>query len=82
MEFANTINRLPFINDSGAALGVAVKTYLDELCKESEPTSKPARDRVMKQVESMFQECEDVAIDIEIAFGSFDAVCCLLHPFT
>lgn len=70
--------RLPFIDEVSAGLGIAVKTYLDELSNEAEPTSEEAKARQKEKLPRMFQQAVDIVADVVLAFKVWDAVrlCC------
>ncbi|KAK9455403.1 temperature dependent protein affecting M2 dsRNA replication-domain-containing protein [Dipodascopsis uninucleata] len=65
---------LPFIAPPNAGLGIAVKTYLDELCGKSEPTDKTERSKMKDALKKMFAHTVDVIADLEKAFRLWDAV--------
>ena len=60
-----------------AGLGIAVKTYLDELASHPEPTSTEAKYRAQAEVSRMLCQAVDVVADMERAFRLWDAVCTL-----
>lgn len=65
---------LPFIEEVSAGLGIAVKTYLDELSNEVEPTSEEAKNRQKEKLPRMFAQAVDIVGDVKLAFRVWDAV--------
>ncbi|GAB7354163.1 hypothetical protein MBLNU459_g4718t2 [Dothideomycetes sp. NU459] len=66
---------LPFLRDVDCALGIAVKSYLDELAAQDQPTSAGARASVKaKGKGEWFPHAVDFAGDLEKAFTLWDAV--------
>lgn len=51
-----------------------MKTYLDELANDPEPTSQAARDAQKRKLPDMFQQAEDIVEDVARAFRLWDAV--------
>lgn len=68
---------LPFIEEVSAGLGIAVKTYLDELSNEVEPTSEEAKNRQKEKLPRMFAQAVDIVGDVKLAFRVWDAVSAL-----
>lgn len=66
--------RLPFIDEVSAGLGIAVKTYLDELSNEPEPTTEEAKQRQKEKLPKMFAQAVDIVADVALAFKVWDAV--------
>src|SRR4051812_40339658 len=58
-EMANSFQfsrRLPFTNEVNAALGIAVKTYLDELSNDANPLFPETKERVKDEIPRMFSQ--------------------------
>lgn len=68
------ITRLPFINDNDCGLGIAVRTYLDDLPLQSDPTSSEARAEVKAKGKDWFQHSDSFSGNLDMAFKLFDAV--------
>ena len=64
---------LPFYIENSCALGIAVKTYLDELCTREDPTSESTRAE-MKGKGQGWIEYSDFSGSLEDAFRLWDAV--------
>lgn len=74
-DLADSSFDLPFLLDVDCALGIAVKSYLDELAAQPEPTSQEARVYVgRKQVPEWFPHAEHYFEDLQKAFRLWDAV--------
>lgn len=68
-------NRLPFLLPNTCALGIAVKSYLDELLVQPDPTSPEAKAAVKETAATRyFPQCQDLVEDLETAFKLWDAV--------
>ncbi|KAL1953984.1 hypothetical protein VTO42DRAFT_1870 [Malbranchea cinnamomea] len=65
---------LPFIDDHDCGLGIAVRTYLDDLPQQSEPTSPAVRAEVKAKGKEWFQHSIDFAGNLDMAFRLWDAV--------
>ncbi|KAI9816836.1 MAG: hypothetical protein M1827_001481 [Pycnora praestabilis] len=66
---------LPFLDDNDCGLGIAVKSYLDELAFQDEPTSDAAKDKIKtKGAQEWFPHSVDFAGDLAKAFRLWDAV--------
>jgi Temperature dependent protein affecting M2 dsRNA replication len=65
---------LPFINEVSAGLGIAVKTYLDELSNEAEPIHPDTRAKQKEKLSAMFAQAADIEGDVDQAFRVWDAV--------
>ena len=75
---ANNISSLPFLNDVDCALGIAVKSYLDELSAQSEPTAEASREAVKtKGANEWFPHATDFKGDLQRAFALWDSVSCV-----
>jgi hypothetical protein len=74
------IHRLPFIDEANACLGIAAKTYLDELCNEPEPTSDDVKSKHMEKLREMIPQAIDIIGDLELGFRVWDGVRVLLSP--
>ena len=57
-----------------AGLGIAAKTYLDELSNETEPIPEAARRAQKEKLPLMFAQAVDIEADVELAFRTWDAV--------
>jgi hypothetical protein len=78
--FANDICSLPFLNDVDCALGIAVKSYLDELSAQSEPTAEASREAVKtKGANEWFPHATDFKGDLQRAFALWDSVSCVIQ---
>ncbi|KAL9073520.1 MAG: hypothetical protein Q9157_004725 [Trypethelium eluteriae] len=66
---------LPFLTDNDCGLGIAVKSYLDELAGQPDPTSPATRDATrQKGSTEWFPHSIDYPGDLEKAFKIWDAV--------
>ncbi|RDW62993.1 MKT1 family protein [Aspergillus mulundensis] len=65
---------LPFIDDNDCGLGIAVRTYLDDLPLQSDPTSKEAREEVKAKGKEWFQHSDSFTGNLDRAFKLWDAV--------
>lgn len=71
----NTVfSRLPFIDDNDCGLGIAVRTYLDDLPLQADPTSPEARAEVKLKGKEWFQHSESFTGNLDLAFKLWDAV--------
>lgn len=71
---SNTI-RLPFLLPSNCALSIAVKSYLDELYTDSDPTAVETKSRVRETAATRyFPQSQNLVGDLYTAFGLWDAV--------
>ena len=66
--------RLPFIDDNDCGLGIAVRTYLDDLPLQANPTSPEARSEVKAKGKEWFQHSESFTGNLDLAFKLWDAV--------
>ncbi|KAH8425315.1 MKT1 family protein [Aspergillus melleus] len=66
--------KLPFINDNDCGLGIAVRTYLDDLPLQNNPTSPEARAEVKSKGKDWFQHCDSFVGNLDRAFKLWDAV--------
>ena len=69
-----TSTRLPFIDDNDCGLGIAVRTYLDDLPLQANPTSLEARQEVKSKGKDWFQHSESFTGNLDLAFKLWDAV--------
>jgi hypothetical protein len=77
-SYTNDICSLPFLNDVDCALGIAVKSYLDELSTQSEPTAEASREAVKtKGANEWFPHATDFHGDLQRAFALWDSVSCV-----
>lgn len=69
------MNRLPFLLPNNCALGIGVKSYLDELTNDADPTSADSKSRVVETVSTRyFPQSIDFPSDLRTAFALWDAV--------
>ncbi|KAJ5496742.1 DNA repair protein (XPGC) [Penicillium fimorum] len=66
--------KLPFIDDNDCGLGIAVRTYLDDLPLQANPTSPEARADVKAKGKEWFQHSESFIGNLDLAFKLWDAV--------
>ncbi|KAH2042815.1 hypothetical protein KXV43_006198 [Aspergillus fumigatus] len=66
--------KLPFIDDNDCGLGIAVRTYLDDLPLQADPTSPEARLEVKSKGKEWFQHSDSFTSNLEKAFKLWDAV--------
>ncbi|PLB38128.1 temperature dependent protein affecting M2 dsRNA replication-domain-containing protein [Aspergillus candidus] len=66
--------KLPFIDDNDCGLGIAVRTYLDDLPLQADPTSPDARTEVKSKGKDWFQHSESFTGNLDLAFKLWDAV--------
>ncbi|EAW13089.1 MKT1 family protein [Aspergillus clavatus NRRL 1] len=66
--------KLPFIDDNDCGLGIAVRTYLDDLPLQADPTSPEARAEVKSKGKEWFQHSDSFAGNLDKAFKLWDAV--------
>ncbi|KAJ5107072.1 XPG N-terminal [Penicillium angulare] len=66
--------KLPFIDDNDCGLGIAVRTYLDDLPLQADPTSPDARAEVKSKGKEWFQHSESFTGNLDHAFKLWDAV--------
>ncbi|KAF3483463.1 XPG I-region protein [Arthroderma uncinatum] len=65
---------LPFIDDNDCGLAIAVRTYLDDLPQEPEPTPQIVRDEVKAKGKEWFQHSHSFSENLDTAFHLWDAV--------
>lgn len=65
---------LPFIDDNDCGLGIAVRTYLDDLPQQPEPTSPKVRAEVKSKGKEWFQHSNSFSGNLDTAFRLWDAV--------
>ncbi|THZ36588.1 hypothetical protein D6C87_09066 [Aureobasidium pullulans] len=74
-QLAEISYSLPFLNDVDCALGIAAKSYLDELSAQGEPTSETSREAVkIKGANEWFPHAKDFQGDLQRAFALWDSV--------
>jgi Temperature dependent protein affecting M2 dsRNA replication len=73
-DYGLSLFRLPFIDENDCGLGIAVRTYLDDLLHQSNPTSPETRTEVKAKGKEWFQHSESFAGSLEVAFKLWDAV--------
>ncbi|KAJ5098491.1 hypothetical protein N7532_005492 [Penicillium argentinense] len=66
--------KLPFIDDNDCGLGIAVRTYLDDLPLQTNPTSPEARAEVKAKGKEWFQHSESFNGNLDLAFKLWDAI--------
>ncbi|KAJ5246185.1 XPG N-terminal [Penicillium chermesinum] len=66
--------KLPFIDDNDCGLGIAVRTYLDDLPLQANPTSPEARAEVKSKGKEWFQHSESFTGNLDLAFKLWDSV--------
>ncbi|KAF9884592.1 hypothetical protein FE257_001414 [Aspergillus nanangensis] len=66
--------KLPFIDDNDCGLGIAVRTYLDDLPLQADPTSVEARTEVKSKGKEWFQHSDSFTGNLEMAFKLWDAI--------
>lgn len=69
-----SFTRLPFLDDNDCGLGIAVRTYLDDLPLQAIPTSPEARQEVKSKGKDWFQHSESFTGNLDLAFKLWDAV--------
>ncbi|KAL2838726.1 hypothetical protein BJY01DRAFT_33284 [Aspergillus pseudoustus] len=65
---------LPFIDDNDCGLGIAVRTYLDDLPLQEDATSPDARQEVKAKGKEWFQHSDSFTGNLDRAFKLWDAV--------
>ena len=73
-DSSDKMPRLPFINDNDCGLGIAVRTYLDDLPLQPNPTSPAARTEVKAKGKDWFQHSDSFSGNLDLAFKLWDAV--------
>lgn len=68
------VNSLPFINDNDCGLGIAVRSYLDDLPTADDPTSPETRAEAKIKGSEWFQHTLDYPGNLDKAFRLWDAV--------
>ena len=77
----NTLSSLPFLLHNDCALGIAVKSYLDELIVHPDATSPEAKHAVLETASTRyFPQCVNLRADLEVAFLLWDAVSSIRSP--
>ena len=67
--------RLPFLLSNNCALSIAVKSYLDEVVANADPTSPETKAAVLETASTRyFPQSEDFVGDLKTAFALWDAV--------
>lgn len=56
-------------------MGIAVRTYLDDLPLQADPTSADARAEVKSKGKDWFQHSDSFTGNLDTAFKLWDAVC-------
>lgn len=69
-----TSTRLPFVDDNDCGLGIAVRTYLDDLLYQPESSSPKTREEVRAKGKEWFQHSESFEDNLDAAFTLWDAV--------
>ncbi|KAK9479965.1 temperature dependent protein affecting M2 dsRNA replication-domain-containing protein [Lipomyces japonicus] len=65
---------LPFATVASGGLGIAVKTYLEEVSVASDPTSNEEHKRAREYIKNEIEHAADVISDLERSFRLWDAV--------
>ncbi|KAI1945161.1 hypothetical protein LOZ57_004459 [Ophidiomyces ophidiicola] len=65
---------LPFIDDNDCGLGIAMRTYLDDLPQQTDPTSASVRAEVKAKGKDWFQHSHSFVENLDIACHLWDAV--------
>ena len=73
-ETTLTADSLPFIDDNDCGLGIAVRTYLDDLPQNPEPTSPSVRAEIKAKGMEWFQHSNSFSGNLDVAFQLWDAV--------
>lgn len=66
--------KLPFINDNDCGLGIAVRTYLDDLPFQGAAITPEIRAEVKAKGKDWFQHSDSFSGNLDMAFKLFDAV--------
>ncbi|KAJ5327329.1 XPG N-terminal [Penicillium brevicompactum] len=66
--------KLPFIDDNDCGMGIAVRTYLDDLPLQANSTSPEARADAKAKGKDWFQHSESFTGNLDLAFKLWDAV--------
>ncbi|CRG90670.1 putative protein YlaA [Talaromyces islandicus] len=66
--------KLPFIEDNDCGLGIAVRTYLDDLLFQPESSSPKTGEEVKARGKEWFQHSESFEDNLDTAFALWDAV--------
>lgn len=66
--------KLPFVDDNDCGLGIAIRTYLDDLPLQINPTSAEARTEVKSKGKEWFQHSDSFTANLDTAFKLWDAV--------
>lgn len=70
---ANSIS-LPFADDTDCGLGIAVRTYLDELAGHPDSTSPKVRSDMKARSKGYFSYIDSMDENLDLAFKLWDAV--------
>lgn len=73
-DWADLGLKLPFIDEANSCLGIAAKTYLDELCSEPNPTADDVKSKHMNKLPEMIPQAIDVLGDLELGFRVWDGI--------
>ncbi|OJJ50972.1 hypothetical protein ASPZODRAFT_300652 [Penicilliopsis zonata CBS 506.65] len=73
-DWAELSVKLPFIDDNDCGLGIAVRTYLDDLPAQGELTLPEARAEVKSKGKDWFQHSDSFTGNLDKAFKLWDAV--------
>lgn len=65
---------IPFIDEVSAGLGIAAKTYLDDLSNEAGPIPEETRRKQKAKLPAMFAQVGNIEADLDLAFRTWDAV--------
>ncbi|KAK2879310.1 hypothetical protein FQN49_001006 [Arthroderma sp. PD_2] len=73
-DWAELSLSLPFIDDNDCGLAIAVRTYLDDLPQEPEPTPQAVRDEVKSKGKEWFQHSHSFSENLDTSFHLWDAI--------
>jgi hypothetical protein len=75
LDPSSLVTKLPFLLPNNCALGIGVKSYLDELTNDPDPTSSESKARVIETVSTRyFPQSIDFDRDLRTAFSLWDAI--------
>jgi hypothetical protein len=69
---------MPFIEDNDCGLGIAVRTYLDDVPHEADELSPESCAAIKSKGKEWFQHSEDFTENLETAFTLWDAVSAMI----
>lgn len=75
MGYSANKDRLPFLLPNNCALSIAVKSYLDELYTDNDPTATETKERVRETAATRyFPQALDLVGDLQMANELWDAI--------